>query len=86
VALLPVEVPSPPPINRLAYKPADAARELGISRARLYELLKSGEIPAVKLGRRTLIRREALVSYLDSLDGWEPRSDTEDEEAPPEAA
>lgn len=53
---------------RLAYSPAEAAQLLGLSRARLYELLTDGSIPSLKIGRSRRIRREALVAYLDQLE------------------
>lgn len=56
------------PVERLAYSPAEAAQALGISRARLYQLLDDGTIPSVKLGRRRLIRRQALADLLDDLE------------------
>lgn len=55
-------------LDRLAYSPAEAAAVLSISRARLYELLDDGTIPSCKLGRRRLIRHEALVALLDRLE------------------
>lgn len=55
--------------DRLAYSPAEAAQTLGISRARLYQLLDDGTIPSLKLGRRRLVRHEALVDLLDRLEG-----------------
>jgi len=55
-------------VERLAYSPAEAAATLGISRARLYQLLDDGTIPSVKLGRRRLIRRVALVGLLERLE------------------
>jgi excisionase family DNA binding protein len=51
----------------LAYSPANAARQAGISRSRLYELIAAGKLPARKLGHRTLILRGDLERYLDSL-------------------
>lgn len=54
--------------ERLAYSPAEAAAELGISRAKLYQLLDDGTIPSLKLGRRRLIRHEALVALLAELE------------------
>jgi excisionase family DNA binding protein len=57
-----VHTPSAEP---LAYSPGDAADALGISRQHLYNLMRDGTIPSVKLGRRRLIRREALLSLLD---------------------
>lgn len=50
----------------LAYTPAQAAAMLGISRASLYRLLATSEIPSVVIGGRSRrIRHEALVDYLD---------------------
>jgi len=55
-------------VDRLAYSPLEAAQMLGLSRARLYQLLDDGSLPSLKLGRRRLIRREALVELLDRLE------------------
>ncbi|MDO8120639.1 helix-turn-helix domain-containing protein [Isoptericola sp. b490] len=53
--------------DRLLYCPADAARLLSIGRSTLYELLDSGALPSVKIGRARRIPREALFAYLDGL-------------------
>lgn len=45
----------------------EAAAQLGISRSRIYELLRDGELSARKLGRRTLISREAVTAFLAGL-------------------
>jgi excisionase family DNA binding protein len=45
----------------------EAARQLGLSRSRLYQLLKSGKIPHRKDGAATMIAYEDLVAYRDSL-------------------
>lgn len=39
----------------------------GISRSRLFELLASGEIESVKLGRRRLIPAAALAAFVAQL-------------------
>lgn len=57
------------PIDRLAYSPAEAAQALGISRAKLYQLLDDGTLESVKLDRRRLIRPAAIVALLDRLGG-----------------
>lgn len=57
----------PPPPTPLAYRPLDAARVLGISRAKPYQLMDEGEIVGRKLGRRTLILRSELERYIASL-------------------
>lgn len=60
---------SSPSIAPLAHSPAEAAVVLGISRAKVYQLLADDTIPSLKLGRRRLIRHEALVSLLAELEG-----------------
>ena len=56
------------PIEKLAYRVAEAAHALAISRSRLYELIGSGEIKILKDGGRTLIRRSELEAYLLRLE------------------
>ena len=36
----------------------------GLRRSKLYEHLQSGRIPVVKVGRRTLIPKRALIRFL----------------------
>ena len=38
------------PIERIAYRPGEAAQAVGVSRTRMYELINSGEIPSLKVG------------------------------------
>jgi len=53
-------------VRTLAVKPEEAARMLGIGRNLVYEMIKSGEIPAVRLGeRRLLVPIAALEKLLD---------------------
>ncbi len=42
-----------------------AAVLINLSRAKLYRLVKSGDIPKVKIGRRTLIRIKDLERVLE---------------------
>ena len=66
-----VEVRHPskvPPIEKLAYRVAEAAHALAISRSRLYELIGAGQIKILKDGGRTLIRRAELEAYLLRLE------------------
>jgi excisionase family DNA binding protein len=53
-------------ITALAVSPAKAAALLGVSRSKFYELLNE-EIPALKLGRRTLVRVADIERFLNSL-------------------
>jgi excisionase family DNA binding protein len=47
-----------------------AARTSGTSRSRIYEALKSGELRAKKLGRRTVILRSDLEAWIGSLPSY----------------
>lgn len=43
----------------------EAAHFLGVSRSHLYELVRTGEVPALSLGTRKVISRAALERMLD---------------------
>ena len=45
----------------------ETARELGISRSLIYELLASGALRSAKIGRRRLIPREAVEEFIAGL-------------------
>lgn len=51
----------------LAYGPDEAARLLGISRSRLYQIFAAGQLESFTLGRRRLIRHRDLEGLLDRL-------------------
>lgn len=56
-------------MDRLLYRPDEAAAVLGIGRSRLYELLASGEMSSVKIGRSRRVPVEALTAYVRHLPG-----------------
>jgi len=45
----------------------EARRELNIGRTKFYDLLKSGQLKAVKIGRRRLVPVQAIDAFIDSL-------------------
>ena len=51
----------------LLVKVPEAAALLGVSRAKLYELIASGALPAVKVDGCRRVRTEDLVSYVNAL-------------------
>jgi len=53
-------VKAPPPVEPICVKVNDAARMIGIGRTKLYELIASGEIEAIKLGKSTRIMTASL--------------------------
>jgi|CXWL01.1.fsa_nt_gi excisionase family DNA binding protein len=54
-------------LERLFYKPVEAAYLLNRSRTKVFEALASGELRSVKVGRSRLIPGEALREYAASL-------------------
>lgn len=53
--------------GKLLYRPAEAAESLGISRARLYQLLAGGEIGSVKIGVSRRVPAADLDAYVSRL-------------------
>jgi excisionase family DNA binding protein len=50
------------------YGVEEAAAALRLSRSVLYELIRSGQLPTVKQGRRRLVPASALAVYVASLE------------------
>ncbi len=46
--------------------------KLGVSRTRLYQLLNSGELKAVKVGVRTMFRPVDVAAFIDSRPAYDP--------------
>lgn len=51
--------------DRLTLTVEEAAALLGISRGLTYELVRRGELPVLRLGRRLVIPRKALQAILE---------------------
>jgi len=54
----------------LALPITEAARLLGIGKTKLFDLVRTGALPAVRLGGRTLIRRADLEMFAAALPRW----------------
>lgn len=57
---------------KLALSPEQAAEAAGIGRTQLFQLIRSGELKARKCGRRTIILRNELNEWLQSLPTRQP--------------
>ncbi|MBI4006564.1 MAG: helix-turn-helix domain-containing protein [Gammaproteobacteria bacterium] len=57
------------------------AKALGISRGLAYEAVKSGEIPAIRIGKRWLIPKAALEAKLSTVVGG-PKQPSESVKTP----
>ncbi len=54
-------------MDALLIKIPEAAAQLGVSRAKLYELIASGALPAVKVDGCRRIRVDDLRAYVNGL-------------------
>ena len=51
--------------EQLAYTATAAGALLGVGRSTVYELIRTGELPAIKIGRRSRrVTRAAIDAYL----------------------
>jgi excisionase family DNA binding protein len=50
--------------DRFAVSVADAGQMLGVSRAFAYELVARGELPTIRLGRRVMVPKVALLAMV----------------------
>jgi excisionase family DNA binding protein len=56
------------PMEKLLFRPKEAAQMLGIGRATLYDLMRSGRLRSVKDGSMRFITRDALNAYVRQLE------------------
>jgi len=52
--------------ERLTLSIEEAAAVLGISRALAYELVRTGALPRLRLGRRVVVPRKALLELVEA--------------------
>ena len=54
-------------MEQLLYGVDQAAKILDLGRVKTYELIMSGQLPSVTVGRRRLVPAEALRAYVERL-------------------
>ena len=55
-------------MEQLLYRPKEAAQALGIGRATLYDLMRSGRLRSLKDGGKRFITLDALRDYVRQLE------------------
>lgn len=53
-------------VEQLAYSPVEVSHALGLGRTLTYDLIKRGEIRAIKVGRRIIVPRQAVSDFLET--------------------
>ena len=54
--------------QKMLYTLADVAAALSVSRSKVYELVRSGALPSVRIGGSRRVLGEDLATYVDSLE------------------
>ncbi len=53
-----------PPAPKMLYRPEEAAVIMSLSRTAVFGLIKSGDLEAIKIGRRRRIPRSSIEDYV----------------------
>jgi excisionase family DNA binding protein len=53
-------------MERLLFRPSEAAEAIGIGRSKMYELLASGELPSIRIGGSIRVPVDALRAWIAS--------------------
>ena len=53
--------------SRILLRVGEAAERLSVSRSKAYQLVQSGEIPSIRLGRSLRVPVEALAEVIEKL-------------------
>lgn len=53
--------------DKLGYSPEEAAAVMGSGRTNIFRAIKNGSLKARKFGRRTVILRDDLKAFLETL-------------------
>ncbi|MCA3222786.1 MAG: helix-turn-helix domain-containing protein [Burkholderiales bacterium] len=61
-------------MHKLAYSLPEAQELCGLGRTILYESIQRGELPIIKVGKRTLVSDEALRKFLKDREAVAPRA------------
>jgi excisionase family DNA binding protein len=62
--------------ERLTLTVDEAAKLIGVSRYTLYEAVRTGSVPTIRLGRRILIPRHALLGFMGAPSAATPKAVT----------
>ncbi|MGD0085427.1 MAG: helix-turn-helix domain-containing protein [Acidimicrobiales bacterium] len=60
-------------VGQLLLKPEQVAKALAIGRTRVYELMASGSLPSILIGRSRRVPRQAVVRFVEDLCSRDPQ-------------
>ena len=63
-----------PSRDKISLTIAEAAQLIGISRPKMYELVRTGQFHTVNIGKKILISRQSLMDWLKKGDNYGPEA------------
>lgn len=54
-------------MTRLLLTPVEAAQTLGVGRTKIYELMASGALASIKIGRARRVPFDALIAFVSAI-------------------
>lgn len=64
------------PRRQLAVRVAEAARMLDIGRSKAYELIRTGELPSIRVGKTVRVPVDALEAWVRRRSGGDQKGGT----------
>lgn len=52
-------------VDRLLYKPVEAAQAISVSRSKMYDLMRNGQVPSIRVGGVLRVPVEALRLWVE---------------------
>jgi excisionase family DNA binding protein len=62
-------------MDRLLLRPSEVAEVIGVGRSKVYELLATGELPSLRIGKCRRVCPDALHLWIQELQGTEAATD-----------
>jgi excisionase family DNA binding protein len=60
-------------LQKLLLRPAEVAEQIGMGKSKTYELIASGVIPSVRIGKSVRVSADQLRRWVEQLQGKEQR-------------
>jgi excisionase family DNA binding protein len=64
-------------MEKLLLKPAEVSELAGLGKSKTYELIATGEIPSVRIGRSVRVPADRLREWIEQLKGGESFKDAQ---------
>lgn len=61
-----VKMKKPITVEKILYNIPEVAETLCVHTSHVYRLVDSGELSSIRIGRRRLVRREAIEAFIDA--------------------